>query len=107
MPRFGGLMWHRAFPPVSVNPKRQIVPDPAGEVAYTIGLEHNLVMYAELPANTYSDMNGYGHYVKPLFWFNLYWVLVAGILVMTSVFFWVRGTDVRGMMRWREARRRT
>ncbi|HYW69182.1 MAG TPA: ABC transporter permease, partial [bacterium] len=77
------------------------------EVAYVIGLEHNLVMYAELPASTYSDMNGYGHYVKPLFWFNLYWVLVAGILVVTSVFFWVRGTDVRGMMRWREARRRS
>ena len=37
MARFDGLMWHRAFPPLSVNPKRQIVPDPAGEVAYTIG----------------------------------------------------------------------
>ena len=55
------------------------------EVACTIGLEHNLVMYAELPAHTYSDMNGYGHYVRPLFWFNLYWVLVAGVLVVLSV----------------------
>jgi hypothetical protein len=76
------------------------------EVAYTIGLEHNLVLYSELPTTVYSDMNGYGHYVKPLFWFNLYWVLVAGVLVVLSIFFWVRGTDVRGMMRWREARRR-
>ena len=76
------------------------------EVAYTIGLEHNLVMYAEMPRTVYSDMNGYGHYVKPLFWFNLYWALVAGVLVVLSIFFWVRGTDVRGMMRWREARRR-
>ncbi|MFH1864380.1 MAG: M1 family aminopeptidase, partial [Candidatus Eisenbacteria bacterium] len=74
---------------------------------YVIGLEHNLVMYAELPTATYSDMNGYGHYVAPLFWFSLYWVLVAGVLVVSSIFFWVRGTDVRGMMRWREARRRS
>ncbi|MFH1690803.1 MAG: M1 family aminopeptidase [Candidatus Eisenbacteria bacterium] len=76
------------------------------EVAYVIGLEHNLVMFAELPSAPYSDMNGYGHFVRPLFWFSLYWVLVAGVLVVSSVFFWVRGTDVRGMMRWREARRR-
>lgn len=76
------------------------------EVAYTIGLEHNLLMYAETPSAPYSDMNGYGHFVAPVFWFCLYWGLVATVLVMLSVFFWVRGTDVRPGLRWREALRR-
>jgi len=77
------------------------------EVAYSIGLEHNLAMYAELPTAIYSDMNGYGHYVAALSWFTVYWMLVAGILVVLSVFFWARGTDVKGLGRFREARRRS
>jgi len=76
------------------------------EVIGTIGLEHNLWFYGEYPSPIYSDMNGYGHFVRPLFWFFLYWGLVATALLILSVLFWVRGTDVRGMGRFREARRR-
>jgi hypothetical protein len=76
------------------------------EVIGTIGLEHNLWFYGETPSPIYSDMNGYGLFVRPLFWFFLYWGLVATALLILSVLFWVRGTDVRGILRFREARRR-
>ncbi|MEM7353765.1 MAG: ABC transporter permease subunit, partial [Acidobacteriota bacterium] len=41
----------------------------------SLDLDHYLYRYASnLPA-PYSDMNGYGHFVQPLFWFYLYWCL--------------------------------
>src|SRR5262249_12059599 len=42
-----------------------------------LGVEHHLVRYASVPTHPYSDMNGYGHFVAPLFWFELYWTAVA------------------------------
>jgi len=78
----------------------------AQEVIGTIGLEHNLWFYGETPSAPYSDMNGYGHFVRPLFWYFLYWGFVAAVLLSLSVLFWVRGTDARGFGRWVEAKRR-
>lgn len=76
------------------------------EVIGSIGLEHNLWFYGETPRAMYSDMNGYGHLAKPLFWYFLYWGFVAAVLIVVSVLFWVRGTDARGFGRWVEAKRR-
>ena len=35
--------------------------------------EHNLYTYAGSPTLTYSDMNGFGHLLRPWAWFNTYW----------------------------------
>jgi hypothetical protein len=55
------------------------------------GIEHNLLKYGEAPDYTYSDMNGFGPYLRPLFWFNAYWAAFAVILALIAYLFWVRG----------------
>jgi ABC-2 type transport system permease protein len=64
-----------------------------------LGIEHNLVIYGSTPEYTYSDMNGYGHYLAPIIWFHLYWALVAVALAVVANLFSVRGVE-RGL-RWR------
>jgi ABC-type transport system involved in multi-copper enzyme maturation permease subunit len=76
------------------------------EVVASMSIEHNLYLFGETPSYRYSDMNGLGHYAKPVSWFLLYWGLASAVLLYLSVLFWVRGTDVRGRFRWKEARRR-
>jgi ABC-type transport system involved in multi-copper enzyme maturation permease subunit len=61
--------------------------------------EHNLYQYGITPSAPYSDMNGYGHFVAPIFWFNLYWTFFALILAVVASLFWVRGTDSGAKMR--------
>jgi len=76
------------------------------EVIDSVGFEHNLLLYGETPSYRLSDMNGFGHFAQPLSWFLLYWGFAAGLLILASVLFWPRGTDLRAGLRWREARRR-
>jgi hypothetical protein len=61
-----------------------------------IGLEHNLFIYGAAPEHTYSDMNGYGHFVQPIFWFRVYWAAGALALALLSRLLWVRGTTGSG-----------
>jgi len=70
-----------------------------------IGYEHNLYLYAGSPAMTYSDMNGYGHLLRPYVWFQTYWTLFAAMLIVLANAFWVRGTASRWSRRWRDALR--
>jgi ABC-2 type transport system permease protein len=71
-----------------------------------LGLEHHLYRYATVPAHPYSAMNGYGHFVAPMAWFELYWLAIAVALAVGAYLFWVRGTPQRFRERAREARRR-
>ncbi len=70
------------------------------------GLEHNLVRYAEAPDYTYSDMNGFGPFLRPIFWFDAYWTAFAVLLGLVGYLFWVRG--LASGKKWRHvlARRR-
>ncbi|GMR13632.1 MAG: M1 family metallopeptidase [Gemmatimonadota bacterium] len=63
----------------------------AQPVLAALDFNHNLYLYAGAPAAPYSDMNGFGHFVKPVVWFYTYWTFAAGILVVSSHLFWVRG----------------
>ncbi len=76
------------------------------EVISSVGFEHNMLLYGETPYYRLSDMNGFGHFAQAQSWFLLYWGFAAGLLVLASVLFWPRGTDLRAGLRWREARRR-
>ena len=51
-------------------------------------------------------MNGYGHFVAPLAWFELYWVAIALALAVVASLFWVRGTPQTFRERWQQARAR-
>jgi hypothetical protein len=68
--------------------------------------DHNLYQYAATPAAPYSDMNGYGHFVEPLFWFTLYWAFGAVLLVVLTHLFWVRGSETGAGFRLALARQR-
>ncbi len=71
-----------------------------------IGLGHHLNLYSSTPEVVYSDMNGFGHFVRPIAWFSVYWGFLAAALLVVATLFWVRTTDPAPRGRWREARRR-
>ena len=48
-------------------------------VAGTGWVEHHLLLYGTDPGWTYSDMNGFGPFVRPFVWFKLYWARVGRI----------------------------
>ena len=63
------------------------------------GLEHHLYDYASHPSYTYSDMNGFGHFLAPIRWFNLHWAAWAVLLAVAANLLWVRGLEVRPVRR--------
>ncbi len=71
-----------------------------------LGLEHHLYQYGEGPGHTYSDMNGYGHFLAPVFWFDAYWTAFAVLFALIAYLFWVRGLAVEWNWRSMLARRR-
>jgi ABC-type transport system involved in multi-copper enzyme maturation permease subunit len=76
------------------------------ELPADLGFEHHMYTYPTAPEAPYSDMNGYGHFAAPLFWFRLYWGFFAGMLLVLAYWLWVRGTDNRLMLRIRKCRQR-
>jgi ABC-2 type transport system permease protein len=55
--------------------------------------EHRLYRFGSVPPFDYSDMNGFGHFVKPIVSFDAYWLFFAAILLVVAHLFWVRGTE--------------
>src|SRR3984885_14962441 len=43
-------------------------------ILYNFGWENSLYLFGNTPPYTYSDMNGYGHFVPSLFWSIVYWL---------------------------------
>jgi ABC-2 type transport system permease protein len=71
-----------------------------------LGFEHNLYRFSGDPGYEYSDMNGFGPFLGPWAWFNLYWSLAAVLLALLSSLLWPRGGETRLRLRLAEARRR-
>jgi ABC-2 type transport system permease protein len=69
-----------------------------------LNVSSNLVNYGAAPTITYSDMNGFGPFMKTVLWHKLYWLLFAGILGVITVVFWLRGTDSSWLSRWKNAK---
>jgi ABC-type transport system involved in multi-copper enzyme maturation permease subunit len=68
--------------------------------------DHHLYRYGSVPGALYSDLNGWGHFAAPVFWFGLYWALGAGVLYCLSYLGFVRGAESGWRLRWEEARAR-
>ncbi|MBV9266964.1 MAG: hypothetical protein JO061_12415 [Acidobacteriaceae bacterium] len=75
-------------------------------ILYQYGFENRLYLLLETTPFTYSDMNGYGHFVAALFWSLCYWLAFAGLLGVISIAFTRRGTDLSWAARLRDARLR-
>jgi ABC-2 type transport system permease protein len=78
----------------------------ASAMAGPLHLNHYLYRFAQTPSAPYSDMNGWGHFVAPLVWFNVYWAFAAGVLACLAHACWVRGYESRWRQRLQTARAR-
>ncbi|HKD85267.1 MAG TPA: M1 family aminopeptidase [Terriglobales bacterium] len=70
------------------------------------GFQDYLYRFAETPPVTYSDMNGYGPFLKPMVWFRIYWAIAAVLLAIITNLLWVRGTESSWRVRMLLARER-
>jgi ABC-type transport system involved in multi-copper enzyme maturation permease subunit len=62
-------------------------------VLFNFGWANTLYLPASVPAYTYSDMNGYGHFVPALFFAITYWVSIFAFLGVISIAFTRRGAE--------------
>ena len=69
-------------------------------------VDHNLLLFGAYPGYTYSDMNGFGPAITGLVWFNLYWLLVCGLLSVVAILLWSRGKETNLRQRFQIARAR-
>src|SRR6185437_4561790 len=62
-------------------------------ICYTFGYwGYNLLLYSYTPPFWASDMDGIGHMVKPVLWYNVYWTVAGGCTVVLASLFYARGT---------------
>lgn len=54
-------------------------------------MNYNLFFYSYTPGYIWSDIDGIGHMAKPVFWFNLYWMLFGFLLLVVSALYFNRG----------------
>jgi hypothetical protein len=69
-------------------------------------VEHHLLLYGTDPGWTYSDMNGFGPFMRPFVWFKLYWGAWALLLLVVTALLWVRGRETGWQRRLSLARAR-
>jgi hypothetical protein len=73
-------------------------------ILFSFGWENTLYLYLGVPNYTYSDMNGYGHFVPALLWSITYWFAISAFLGVISIALARRGADdslgVRWLRRW-------
>jgi ABC-2 type transport system permease protein len=62
----------------------------------SLGFQHYLYLFGLSPRFIYSDMNGFGPFFAPLFWFHLYWAITAVMLAVITNLIWVRGIESGG-----------
>ncbi|ALQ09489.1 MULTISPECIES: ABC transporter permease/M1 family aminopeptidase [Pseudoalteromonas] len=55
------------------------------------GFEHNMFVIGRTPEAPYSDINGYGHFLTAVHWYNLYWLGFSMIIAALSYALWPRG----------------
>ena len=58
-----------------------------------MGLQNYLYRFGQSPPYVYSDMNAYGPFVAPLFWYHLYWSIAAVAVAIFTNLLWVRDTE--------------
>jgi hypothetical protein len=75
-------------------------------ILYNFGWENTLYLVGATPPYTYSDMNGYGHFVPALFWSITYWLSITAVFAVISIALARRGSEEGWAARLRLARQR-
>ncbi|MFT4847539.1 MAG: ABC-2 type transport system permease protein [Sediminicola sp.] len=70
------------------------------------GMDHDLYYFGGSALGTYSDMNGYGHFLKPYLIIKSYWFLFGLLLLIVASVFSVRGTETNFIKRWKKSKHR-
>jgi len=65
------------------------------------GIDHVLLNFGGNALGSYSDMNGYGHFLKPFLWVKAYWFFFGILLLIISSMMMVRGSESQLRKRWR------
>ena len=71
-----------------------------------LDLSNNLYNFGSWPNAPFSDMNGYGHFLRTQLWFQGYWGAFVVLLLLLAAAFWVRGIANAGKQRRALARAR-
>src|SRR6202008_5072627 len=66
-------------------------------ILFNFGWENTLYLFGATPPYTYSDMNGYGHFVQPLLWSITYWLAISAFLGVLSIGLARRGAYDAGL----------
>jgi ABC-2 type transport system permease protein len=61
---------------------------------------YHLLLYSATPNTGISDMDGMGHMAGPISWFDLYWTLGAGLLIVVAALWYHRGVSTSLKERW-------
>jgi ABC-type transport system involved in multi-copper enzyme maturation permease subunit len=57
------------------------------------GFDHDLYFFGGSSIGTYSDMNGYGHFMRPYLIIKIYWFLFGTLILIIASAISVRGTE--------------
>ena len=71
-----------------------------------LGYDHDLYTFGGHNLGTYSQMNGFGHFITPFLWIKAYWFVFSILLMIISVLFLVRGTEKKFSARIKQAKER-
>jgi ABC-2 type transport system permease protein len=80
-----------------------VVLDP---IMFRFGIENTLLLPGQNTPYTYSDMNGYGHFVPALLWSIVYWAAIFAVLACLSIALARRGAEDGWYTRLLQARGR-
>ncbi|MEJ5995170.1 M1 family aminopeptidase [Pedobacter sp. Du54] len=69
------------------------------------GLEHGLLNFGGQALASYSDMNGYGHFLTAYLWVKTYWVLFGTLLLIAASILMVKGNETGLGKRWTSGKR--
>jgi ABC-2 type transport system permease protein len=75
-------------------------------IMFRFGIENTLLLPGQNTPYTYSDMNGYGHFVPALLWSLVYWTAIFAVLACLSIAVARRGAEDGWHTRLRQARER-
>jgi hypothetical protein len=64
-----------------------------------MGVEHYLWKFPQTSPSPYSDMNGFGHFLVGVRWYQLAWLFLSVAMVLIMILFWNRGFSLSFMNR--------
>jgi len=70
------------------------------------GYDHELYSFGGHNIGTYSQMNGFGHFLTLFLWVKAYWFVFCGLLMLVTTLFLVRGTETGFRIRLKQAKQR-